>query len=69
MTYYINRQAGRYHETVDEFDSRSEADRMCKEYQFGEHGRAYLYVSRVARPNWTVWFSPVTIPGLYNSSG
>jgi hypothetical protein len=53
MTYYINRQAGRYHETVDEFDSRSEADRMCKEYQFGEHGRAYFYVSRVARPNWT----------------
>ena len=52
MTYYVNRQSGRYHETVDEFDSRSEADRMCKEYQFGEHGRAYFYVSRVARPNW-----------------
>jgi hypothetical protein len=54
MIYYINRQAGRYHETVDEFASRSEAEHMCKEYQFGEHGRAYFYVSRVARPNWTV---------------
>jgi hypothetical protein len=53
MIYYINRQVNRYHETVDEFDSRSEAERMRAEYQFGEHGRAYYYVSRVARPNWS----------------
>lgn len=54
MNYYINRQEGRYHETVDEFESRSDADKYCREYQFGEHGRAYYYVSRVARSNWTV---------------
>ena len=53
MTYYINREAARYHETVDEFDSRSEAERMCKEYQYSEHGKAYYYVTRVARPNWS----------------
>lgn len=52
MIYYINRQSGRYHETCDEFDSRTEADRMCREYQYSEHGRAYYYVSRTARPNW-----------------
>ena len=40
MTYYVNRQAGRYHETVDEFASRSEADRMCKEFQTVQLGRA-----------------------------
>ena len=53
MIYYINRQAGRYHETVDEFASRSEAERMRSEYQLSEHGRAYYYVSRVARSNWS----------------
>lgn len=53
MQYYINRQAGRYHETVDEFDSRSEAERMCSEYQLGEHGRAYYYVAKVPRSNWS----------------
>jgi len=53
MTYYINRQAGRYHETVDEFDSRSEAYRMLHEYLLSENGKADYYVTRVARPNWS----------------
>ena len=52
MTYYINRQAGRYHETVDEFDTISEAYCMLYEYLLSENGRADYYVTRVARPNW-----------------
>ena len=52
MTYYINRQEGRYHETVDEFTDKQEALTMKSEYQMSEFGRAYYYVSRVARPNW-----------------
>jgi hypothetical protein len=52
MSYYINRQSGRYHETVDEFQEKSEAHKICSEYQFGEFGRAFFYVSRVPRPNW-----------------
>jgi hypothetical protein len=53
MTYFINRQAGRYHETIDEFETREEAEKMKNEYQFSEHGRAYFYVSKVARPNYS----------------
>jgi hypothetical protein len=52
MTFYINRQAGRYHETVDEFENCAEAYKMKDEYQIGEHGRTYYYVSKVPRPNW-----------------
>ena len=52
MNYYINRQEGRYHETVDEFDSKAEALKMKAEYQLSEFGRAYYYVSRTARSNW-----------------
>ena len=52
MTYYINREGGRYHETVDEFTDKTEALAMKAEYQLSEFGRAYYYVSQVARPNW-----------------
>ena len=52
MTYYINRQAGRYHETVDEYDNKGEALKVLPEYQYSEHGRAYYYVSPTPRPNW-----------------
>jgi hypothetical protein len=54
MTYFVNRQAGRYHETIDEFETREEAEKMKNEYQFSEHGRAYFYVSKVARLNYSV---------------
>jgi hypothetical protein len=50
--YYVNRQSGRYHETVDQFDSRAGAERMKDEYQISEHGRAYFYISRTPRSNW-----------------
>lgn len=46
MTYFINRQADRYHETVDEFETREQAEKMKNEYQISEHGRAYFYVSK-----------------------
>ena len=52
MTYYINREEGRYHETVDQFDSKAEALAMKAEYQLSEFGRAYFYVSQTARPGW-----------------
>lgn len=54
MSYYINRQEGRYHETCDEYQSRSEAYKMLYEYQIMDHGRAWYYVSKKARPNWDV---------------
>ena len=52
MTYYINREEGRYHETVDQFDDKAEALAMKSEYQLSEFGRAYYYVSQTARPGW-----------------
>jgi len=52
MTHYINRQSGRYHETVDEYSSKGEALKVLPEYQYSEHGRAYYYISAVPRPNW-----------------
>lgn len=52
MTYFINRQSANYHETVDEFETREEAEKMKNEYQLSEFGKAYYYVSRVARPNY-----------------
>lgn len=52
MTYYINREEGRYHETVDQFNDKAEALKMKAEYQLSEFGRAYFYVSQVARPGW-----------------
>lgn len=52
MTYYINRRAGRYHETVDEYNSKSEANQVLPDYQQSEHGRAYYYISALPLPNW-----------------
>ena len=53
MTYYINRQSGRYHETVDEYATKQAAQSIVSEYQLSEHGRAYYYVSATPRDNWT----------------
>ena len=52
MAYYINRDAGRRKETVDEYETKEEAFRMVPEYQMTEHGRAFYYVSGVACGNW-----------------
>jgi hypothetical protein len=52
MTYFINRQSGRYHETVDEYADKGEALKALPEHQLTEHGRAYYYVSAAPRPNW-----------------
>lgn len=52
MAYYINRDSGRYKETVDEYETKEEALRILPEYQLSEHGRAYYFVSTVCRPNW-----------------
>jgi hypothetical protein len=52
MAYFINRDAGRRKETVDEYETKTEALRMVPEYQMGEHGRAFYYVSSVACGNW-----------------
>jgi len=52
MAYFINRDAGRRKETVDEYETKEEALRMVPEYQMTEHGRAFYYVSGVACANW-----------------
>ena len=52
MTYYINRQEGRYDETCDEYDTRHEAYAMMREYQVADHGRAYYYLSTTPKENW-----------------
>ena len=52
MTYYINRQAGRYDETCDEYTTRTEAYAMLREYQVADHGRAYYYLSTTPKDNW-----------------
>jgi hypothetical protein len=53
MAYFINRDAGRRKETVDEYETKAEALRMVPEYQMTEHGRAFYYVSGVACGNWS----------------
>ena len=53
MAYYINRDAGRRKETVDEYETKEEAVRMVPEYQMTEHGRAFYYVSGVPCANWS----------------
>ena len=53
MAYYINRDAGRRKETVDEYETKEEAIRMVPEYQMTEHGRAFYYVSGVPCANWS----------------
>lgn len=55
--FYIQRRDGRYLETVDEFDTRSEARRMAGEYQLSDP-YAHYYVSRRACKDWR---EPVTV--------
>jgi hypothetical protein len=52
MTYFINRQSGRYNETVDEYEDKAEALKVLPKYQLNDHGRAFYSVSQVCRPNW-----------------
>ena len=52
MPYYINRDAGRYRETVDEYETKAKALKVLPEYQLSEHGRAFYFVSPVCRANW-----------------
>jgi hypothetical protein len=51
--FFINCESGRYHSTVDEFTDKGEAMKMAANYQSKDHGRAYYYVSRMARANWS----------------
>lgn len=50
--YFINRQSNNYHETIDEYETKSEALKVLPDYQSSEHGRAFYYVSQVSRDNW-----------------
>ena len=50
--YYINRQEGRYNETIDEYETRHAAYSMMREYQTADHGRAYYYLATTPKDNW-----------------
>lgn len=50
--YYINRRSGNNFETVDEFETREEAEKMKAEYQMSEHGKAFFTVSKTMCSNW-----------------
>ncbi len=52
LMYFINRQSNNYHETVDEYETKSEALKVLPEYQFSDHGRAFYYVSTKCLDNW-----------------
>ena len=48
---YIQRRTGREVETVDQFDNRREARRMCYEYQLSDPS-AHYYVSSRPCKDW-----------------
>ena len=48
---YIQRRGDGYLETVDEFDTRKEADAMLSEYQLSDPSASY-YISSRACGNW-----------------
>jgi hypothetical protein len=50
--YFINRKSNNYTETVDEYETKSEALKVLPDYQSSEHGRAFYYVSQVSCDNW-----------------
>lgn len=49
--YYINRKDSQYRETVDEFKTRKEAGKMCKEYNLSDYSAVY-YVSTRPCKGW-----------------
>lgn len=51
MPYYIQRRGNGYLETVDEFDTRKEANRMLTEYQMADP-TADHYISSRCCANW-----------------
>lgn len=51
MKYYIQRRDGRRLETVDEFNSRRTANKMCREYNLADPSARY-YVSTRACKDW-----------------
>ena len=50
--YYINRKDSQGRETVDEFTTRKEAGKMCKEYALSDRLSAY-YVSTRPCKGWS----------------
>lgn len=51
MPTYINRRGQGYRETVDEYDSRKEAQEMVNEYRLGDPTADYWISSRCCA-NW-----------------
>lgn len=49
--YYIQRKDGRWLETVDEFETRKEAQSMLEEYRMSD-GTARFYISTRPCNNW-----------------
>ena len=49
--FYIQRRGQGYLETVDEFDTRKEADAVCSEYRLSDPSAEY-YVSIRCCENW-----------------
>jgi hypothetical protein len=50
---YIQRKDGKYLETVDEFETRKEAQTMLKEYRMADNSAEY-YTSQRACKDWKV---------------
>lgn len=51
MTYYIQRRGQGYLETVDQFDTKSEARDMLKEYALSDYSATY-YISTRPCKDW-----------------
>lgn len=49
---YINRKDGKYTETVDEFETREEAQEMVVEYRMADPS-AHYYLSSRATKDWS----------------
>ena len=55
MTYYIKRKGQGSRETVDEFETRTEALKMLREYRISDPS-AHYHMSLKPWPDWgTVW--------------
>lgn len=49
--FYINRRGNDYGETVDEFETQEEAERMLSEYRMSDRAGSYR-ISRTPTPGW-----------------
>lgn len=52
LMYFINCESGRYHGTIDEYETKAEALKALPKYQKFDHGRAFYYVSTKCLDNW-----------------